>query len=542
MNKWVMPMRRSSRAAVLFSVVCAVVAAVTSCGSAPSTDADALVLADPYELGGYNPIAGYGPAGEGRLYEGLLKLSGGEGLPGFEPLLATAAPEPNADATVWTVPLRAGVRFTDGTDFGPDDVVATYRALLDPASASELRSSFDMIERVDAVDPATVRFTLRYPYAAFPTKLLIGIVPAESVATPGPAAESPLNTEPVGTGPYRLTGLTPDRAIFEVNENYWGPTPQVRRLTLLHVPDDNTRAQRMVAGELDGTTLPPLLAATFADRSGMSVVAHESADWRAVSMPSADPVAGDPAIRLALNHAVDRQALLDAVLGGHGRPAHTPFASFYGAAYDPGAVFPFDRALAERILDQAGWRTGPDGVRERDGVRAEFTVMYNAADTLRRDLAQAFASDARRVGVEVDLEALSWDRIEPRVTSDAILLGGGSEPYDPDTQAYATLHSPSADPGAGSVYDNASRHSDPEIDAHLERARRSLDPDERAAAYRQVQAEYLADPSLVFLVFLDHVYVAKDSGWTMSGPVLEPHSHGVGWGPWWSLHTWTRQA
>ncbi|MFD4352266.1 ABC transporter substrate-binding protein [Nocardia sp. NPDC058519] len=522
----------------LFAVGAAFAVVLTSCGAPDSGSTDSLVLADAYELGGYNPVAGYGAAGEAKVYDGLLRLTGGTGMPGFTPALATELPKPDADATVWTAPLRPGVRFSDGSAFDAADVVATYRAILDPASASEVRSSFSMIERVDAVDPLSVRFTLRHPYAAFPTKLLIGIVPSEAVATPGPATESPLNTAPIGTGPYRLTALEPTRAIFEANESYWGGAPSVKRLTVLYVPDDNTRAQRMASGELDGTSLPPLLAATFEQQ--MSVQANTSADWRGVSMPEGDPVAGDSAVRLALNYAVDRQSMIDNILGGYGRPAYTPFADVYGESHNPAVSFAFDRARAEQILDAAGWRVGAEGVRAKDGVRARFTVMYNSTDTLRRDLAMAFASDARRVGIEVDLEALSWDRIEPRIAQSAILLGGGSEPYDPDTQAYNTLHSPLLDPSAGSPYDNASRHADPAIDAQLETARRSTDPAARAAAYREVQSRYAQDPSHVFLVHLDHTYVVKDSSWKMSGPILEPHAHGVTWGPWWSLQTWTR--
>ncbi|MBF6182052.1 ABC transporter substrate-binding protein [Nocardia otitidiscaviarum] len=534
-------MRIGSRTSRSVGVLLALTAALSACGAPTTTDDGSLVLADGYELGGYNPIAGYGAAGEAKMYDGLLRLRGGPGLPEFDPALAIAPPVAATDATVWTVDLRPGVKFSDGTDFDAADVVATYRAVLDPTSASEVRSSYEMIERVDAVDSDTVRFTLRYPYAAFPTKLLIGIVPSEAVATPGPAAESPLNTAPVGTGPYRLTELTPERAVLVANEDYWDGPPAVRKVTLVYVPDDNTRAQRMAAGELDGTTLPPLLARTFADRAGMTVSANTSADWRGVSLPSGHPVTGDPAVRRALNLAVDRRAVIDNVLGGYGRPAYTPIPEVYGEAHNPAATFDFDRERAAALLDAAGWRPGPDGIRVRDGQRAAFTVMYKSTDTLRRDLAQAFASDARRIGIEVDLEGLSWDRIEPRVERDAILLGGGDEPYDPDTQAYKTLHSAYLDPAVGSVYDNASRHADPAVDAALDRARRSTDPAARAAAYRDVQSAYIADPSYVFLAFLDHTYVTRDSNWVMSGPVLEPHTHGVAWGPWWSLHTWTRR-
>lgn len=519
----------------------ALVLSIASCGApAAENTPDAIVLGDGYPLGGYNPIAGYGLAGEAKMYDGLLRLSGGAGLPDLIPALAADLPEPNADLTVWTVPLREGVIFHDGSPFGADDVVATYNAILDPASASEARSSFDMIETVEALDASTVRFTLTHPYAAFPAKLLVGIVPAEAVAEPGLAGESSLNSEPIGTGPYQLTSLTPDRVILEAFDDYWGGAPDVARLTLLYVPDDNTRAQRMSSGELDGVTLPPQLASALAEREGLSLAANTSADWRGISMPADDPVTGDPAVRRALNHAVDRSAMADTILAGHARTAHTPFPEEYGEAYNDDAVFSHDPELAARILDEAGWVPGPDGIRARNGQRAEFTVMYNSVDTVRRDLAQAFASDALAVGVEVNLEALSWDRITPRIANDAILLGGGDEPYDPDTQAYKTLHSSFIDPDIGSVFDNASRHANTAIDVALDNARRSADPEERAAAYRLVQDAYVEDPSFVFLVFLDHTYVVKDSDWQMSGPILEPHSHGVTWGPWWSLHTWTR--
>ncbi|MFE7419978.1 ABC transporter substrate-binding protein [Rhodococcus sp. NPDC057529] len=523
-------------AAVLATVVAA------GCSATASARGDELVLADGYELGGYNPIAGYGPAGEAKMYDGLVRVTGGNGIPGFGPALATQVPTPNADATVWTATLRDGVRFSDGSSFGAEDVVATYRAILDPMSASEAKSSFEMIDEVVAVNDSTVQFRLAYPYTPFLTKLLIGVVPSEAVATPGLAAESTLNTDPIGTGPYRLVHLSPDRAVFEANEDYWDGAPEVKKLTLIYVPDDNTRAQRMASGEIDGTNLPPLLANTFDGKHGLTVTAHPSADWRGVSLPTGNPVAGDKSIRMALNLAANRQSMIDHILGGRGRPAATPIPEVYGATYNPEARFPYAPNQAEQILDDARWTAGADGIRSRDGQRAQFTIMYNSMDTVRRDLAQAFASDALAVGVEVDLEALSWDRIDPRINSDATLLGGGDEPYDPDTQAYDTLDSRFIAPGVGSIYDNASDYSNPAVDAALDSGRRNLAPQARDRDYQDMQAAYVADPGYVFLVFLDHTYVARDSGWAMSGPVLEPHSHGVTWGPWWSLQSWTRRS
>lgn len=533
-------MGNSARRRAFAVLAAAVAAALTACSGAPSAPSEGIVLADGYELGGYNPIAGHGEAGDSKIYDGLLRLVGGAGLPAIEPALAQRQPDVAADGLTWTVRIREGVTFTDGTALDAADVEATYRAILDPASASPLATAFEMIESVEAIGPGEVRFALRYPYAAMPAKLLIGIAPAERL-TGGPAGESTLNTEPVGTGPYRLESLRPDQAVFVANENYWDGAPRVPRLTLVHVADDNSRAQRLLAGEVDGANLPPRLAAGFTDRDGFEVSANTSADWRGVTLPAGNPVTGDPAMRAALNRAVDRQAMVEHVLAGYGRPASTPLPSVYGPDYDVGPGFTYDPAAAERLLDDAGWRRGPSGVREKDGVRAEFTVMYFPEDTLRRDLSQAFATDADRIGVRVNVQAVDRTGLPARLPTDAGLLGGGDLPFDPDPQVYKTLHSRYADPAVGSPYDNASGYANPIVDAALDAARRTLDPAERAARYRRVQTAYLDAPGYVMLVFLDHTYVSADTGYTGAVPILEPHSHGAGWGPWWNLRDWTRR-
>lgn len=541
-------MSSRARSLVALTVTTAALTACTAPGTGGSTggdeaDSDRLVLADAYEPELFNPVTGHGETGYSRVYDGLVRLTGGSaGIPELEPSLATELPRGNADATEWTVPLREGVTFSDGTTFDAADVAATYAAVLDPASASPIAGSYAMVDSVEAVDPQTVVFRLAYPYVPFPSKLLLGIAPAEALATPGPAEASPLNTAPIGTGPYVLAERQGDQTVFRANPDHWDGAPEVEELVVVYVPDDNTRAQRMASGEFDGTTLPPLLAETLADDEGLTVVGHPSADWRGVALPAGDPVTGDPAVRLALNAAVDRDAIVESVLGGHGEAASTFVPAVFGEFTDPSAVFTHDPDEARRLLDEAGWVPGPDGVRVRDGQRAEFTVMYFPEDTLRRDLAQAFASDALAVGVEVDLEAVDRPQFRPRIPVDGSLLGGGDVPYDPDTQLYAALHSSFTADGVGGPFDNPSDYRNPTVDAALDRARRSTDQAERVADYREVQRQLVADPPAVVLVFLEHVYVMKDDGWTGTEPVLEPHSHGVSWGPWWNLRDWRRDG
>lgn len=538
----------SGALAPLAAIVVATAAACTNPDDTSASSADsaaeqrAIVLADNQEPGELNPVAGHGEDGSSRIYDGLVRLDPGDGtqIPTLAPALARELPQPNADATEWTVRLRDGVTFHDATPFDAADVVATYAAVIDPAFASPIATSFAMLERVEKVGADTVRFHLAHPYAAFPSLLLLGIAPSESLTPAAPVEESALNTEPIGTGPYRLAGLRGDELVLEAYDDYWGGAPPIERITVAIAADDNTRAQRMAAGEFDGTVLPPMLANTFADRDEFVVTANPSADWRGITLPTGHPVTADPAIRLALNYAVDRTGMIDGVLGGHGRPASTPVPGVFGDYYQPSAGFEFDRAEAERILDAAGWVEGPDGTRVNDGRRASFTLMYNAADTVRRDLARAFGSDAAQVGIEVELHGTGWDEIDRRIGVDAVVLGGGSRPYDPDTQLYSTLHSSYLEEGVGGPYDNAGDYTNDAVDAALDRGRRSTDHATRVEAYRTVQNEYVKAPAMVTLAFLDHTYVTK-SGWPEPTPILEPHTHGVSWGPWWNLPDWTLQ-
>ncbi|MGA3541672.1 ABC transporter substrate-binding protein [Micromonosporaceae bacterium DT194] len=536
--------RRTGPALVAGLAVLGLLAAGCTDPRDSASDPGSIVLADAYEPETLNPIAGYSETGESKIHDGLFRIAsaGADGRPRIEPALAAAPAEISADAREWTITLRDGVRFHDGSAFDADDVVATYRAILDPAVSSPLVSSYEMIDSVEKADGNAVRFRLKYSYAPFDRKLLLGIVPSEALATPAPVTESAMNNAPVGTGPYKLESWRKgSQLVLVANDAYWDGVPQVKKLTYVIAADDNTRAQRTTSGEFDGAWLPPKLAGTFADTDGYTVVAHPSADWRSVSLPAGDPVAGDPAIRLALNHAVDRQAMVDSILAGYGAPAYTPVSDAFGDYHDAAVTFAHDPAKAEQLLDAAGWQTGADGIRVRDGKRAAFTLMYFPTDILRRDLSLAFASDAKKIGIEVSLDAVDRPQFRPRIPADASLVGGGDNPYDPDTQLYPTLHSRYADHDAANPFRNPSGHRDAEVDAALDAGRRTTDEAARQEAYRTVQAEYAADPSHVMLVFLHHTYVMKDGGWTGTTPVLEPHAHGVTWGPWWNIEDWTRQ-
>ncbi|MCT2585276.1 ABC transporter substrate-binding protein [Actinophytocola gossypii] len=474
-------------------------------------DGTSLVIAVAEEPTALSPLAGYGLHGAAKVFDGLVEHADDLTL---RPALATGLPAPSANGRTWTVRLRPGVTFSDGTPFDAQDVVATYRAVLDQRDGSPLRQRFSMLDRVVADDSSTVHFELSEPYAPFPELLVLGIVSSESVGGDDP---------PVGTGPYVLADWQRGtRMVLEANEDHWDGTPAITEVTVEFVPGDEARADRMREGKLDGAALPPALAREFENTDGLQIVSHSAADVHAVVLPSNHPVTGDPAVRLALNHAMDRATLVDDALAGQGRVAHTPMPGVLAEFVEPGAVFEHDLTRALDQLESSGWVTGADGIRVRDGRVAEFTLTYLAGDMVARRMAEAFAAGARSVGIQVEPSPVAAEQL-----SGASLVGFG-DPFDPDTALYRLLHS------GGSL----GGYANDTVDEALEVGRTATDPALRATAYRRMQRAYVQAPGMVVLAAPNHTYVMRES-WDGYEPVVDGSSAGATWGAWWNLAEWT---
>jgi peptide/nickel transport system substrate-binding protein len=501
-------------------VLTAVVLLASACTGDPAPPASgdpagtSLVIAVADEPAEMNPLDGYAEHGAAKVFEGLVEHDADASL---RPALAVDLPEPSADGRTWTVKLRPGVTFTDGTPFEAADVVATYRAMLAPARHSPVRQRFAMLKSVTALDQATVEFTLRAPYAPFPDLLVLGILPSESLS----GARAP---EPIGTGPYRLTGWQHGRKMeLAANKDYWDGAPAIKKVTIEFIADDDTRAERLRDGKLDGAALPPPLAAKFDNADGLRVVSHSAADVRAVVLPADGSVTGDPAVRLALNHAMNREQIVTDVLAGQGSVAYTPMPRVLAEFVEPDAAYGYDITRALDQLESSGWTTGADGIRVKGKAVARFTLRYAAGDTVSAGLAKAFATNARSIGVQIDLEPVS--AAQP---TGAMVVGFG-DPFDPDLALYDLLRSGKTSIG-GSVNET--------VDSALDAGRGATDPAQRATAYRRLQRAYVTAPGMVVLAEPNHTYVMRES-WDGYEPVVDGAGPSLSWGPWWNLEKWT---
>ncbi|MFI1378445.1 ABC transporter substrate-binding protein [Embleya sp. NPDC020886] len=532
------PFSGRRRGVLAATLVGATLAAAGCAGSAPSAGgakgAHTIVIGVGQEPDSLSPILGYSKDGAAKLFDGLLAHDADLGL---VPALARALPEVSADGLTYTYRLRDRLSFSDGRPLTSADVAFTYRTILDPTVPTTVRSDLAALDRVAAPDPGTVVFTLKYPYAPFPQRTTLGIVPEHALGTlTGPAlTTAEFNRKPIGSGPYTVdTWRAGEKLVLKANPNYWGGEPAIKQVTFAFILDDNTRATRLAAGDLDAAALPPKLAERFAKDRTRSTLKVDTADYRGVMLPSGNPVTGDLAVRKALDLAVDRGAMVRGILNGDGAPAFGPVAPS-SPLYARELEHAVDAPAAERLLDEAGWRKGDGGIRVKDGRAARFTLLYPAGDALRKDLALAYVSDAKRIGIDISVEGLTWDAIEPRMRADALLMGQGA-PYDPDFVSYETFHSSLA----GQAFNNPGHYRNASVDALLTEGRTTRDPARRAQVYGDLQRALAADPAWTFLTYLKHVYVV-DNDWTGVGGQVEPHPHDLV-GPWWNIEKWVPRA
>ncbi|WP_425543513.1 ABC transporter substrate-binding protein [Streptomyces luteireticuli] len=489
---------------------------------------DSLVVGLANEPDTLSPLLGYGKDGNSKIFDGLLTRDADMKL---KPALAAALPEVGDGGRTYTYKLRKNVKFSDGKPFTAKDVVFTYETILDKKTNNEAKGELDAIDGVTARGDDTVVFKLKYAYAPFAERTVLPIVP-EHVAKGQDVNTGAFNTKPVGTGPYVLTGWSKgEKLTFTANPDYWGGEPKIKKLTMAIIKDDDVRATRLRSGDLDGAILPPNLADGFKKDPGKKLITARTTDFRGVTLPTANKVTGDLAVRRALDLAVDRKAMVDKLLEGKGHEGYGPVPTD-SPWFAKGTERPYDPDKAEKLLDDAGWKAGDGGIREKDGQKAEFTLWFPAGDKLRQEHALAFASDAKKIGIKVSVQSGTWEVIEPKMKNEAVLAGGGN-PADPDFDLYNLLHSSLALDG----FNNMAAYDNPEVDKALEDGRHASDKAARKAAYDKVQRGLADNPGYVFFTHVDHLYVVDD-GWQDLTTQVEPHDHGLGAGPWWNVEAW----
>ena len=471
---------------------------------------------------GFDPIMGWGRYGHSLFHSTLLARDNDLNIIND---LATAV-DTDDSGRVWKISIRRDARFSDGKPLTAEDVAFTFNTAAEGAGKADLSS----LNRAEVTGEYSLELHLNKKDTTFINRLItLGIVPAHAYG-------KDYGRKPLGSGPFVLESwVEGEQMSARVNPLYYGKKPHFDRLVFLYAGEDTMLAAAK-AGQVDIVVVPAHLgkqtirgmhrhAVKSVDNRGlMFPVVADRGEKSATGAPVGNPVTSDPAIRRAVNLAIDRSALVEGVLEGFGQPAYfvcdkMPWDNPENAFRDN------DLEAAKAVLSDAGWTdTDNDGIREKNGVEARFTMIYPSDRAVRQGLALAVADMLRPLGIRADVFGKSWDEIKKRMHADVIVFGWGS--HDP-MEVYHLYHSRLS----GQGYYNAGFYRNPAVDNYLDKALNAASYEASLKYWQKAQWDGSTgcgpkgDAPWAWLVNLDHVYFVKDN-LDVGQSRIEPHGHG----------------
>lgn len=470
---------------------------------------------------GFDPAYGWG-AGEHvhePLIQSTLTVTKADMTIGYD--LATDM-NVSDDGMTWTVTIRDDVKFTDGEPLTAEDVAFTYNTLRDTSSVND----FTMLEEAKALDDTTVEFDMTRPYSIWPyTMAITGIVPEHAY---GPDYGS----NPIGSGRYIMKQWDKgQQVIFTANPDYYGDEPKMKTVTVLFMDEDAAYAAAL-SGQVDLS----YTSAAYSDQTvdGFSLLACKTVDNRGFNLPAipagetdengvplGNDFTSDINVRRAINLAIDRDEMIKHVLNGYGTAAYSVCDQM--PWYNEAAEVDYDPDMAAAILKEAGWTAESDGILEKNGVRAEFTMLYPTGDSVRQALAEDTANQLKEIGIKVTTEGVGWDTAYDRAQSTPLMWGWGA--HTP-MELYNIYHT-----APGKEYAEYSPYSNGKVDEYMDAALAESDLEKSYELWKNAQWDGTTgitqdgDLPWVWLVNIDHLYWVKD-GLQVAEQKLHPHGHG----------------
>lgn len=410
----------------------------------------------------------------------------------FKPKLAKSW-EVSEDKLTYTFRLREDVKWHDGKPFTAEDVIYTYKQILNPeVDSPHLKVYYKDIGEVESVDDYTVKFTYKLPY--FKALEFVGgipIIPKHVFDNGENFNNHPAGRKPIGNGPYRFVEWkTGKHILLERNEDYWNKEkmPDIKKVLFKIISDDTIALQVLKKGELDLSSLRPIqwVRQTESEMFNRQFMKHQyfTPSYRYIGWNLRRPYFQDKKVRQALTHLVNRPAIVEKLEYGLGKITTGPFWVFgyeYNSDIQP---IPYDPQAAKKLLDEAGWidRDG-DGIREKDGVKFSFTFLLPAGAAFYERLATIMKKDFEDAGIDINIRTMEWSTFVQQLNLrefDAVSLAWS---FGFDEDPYQVWHSSQAEKGSNFI-----GFTNGEADKIMENARQVFDKEKRAELYHRLHA------------------------------------------------------
>lgn len=382
----------------------------TAAQNSDSKSDKTLTVAITEDVGTLNPHSYGSPmCVQSLLYEGITRYVDDKVAPGI-----AESWEISDDGLEYTFHLDKDNVFSDGTPVNAEIVKKNYDAVLKYREDHNWMEMMNVIDKVEVVDDYTVKFTLTAPYDGLLQELAFARPNRIGAEAMFPADGDTKETiaEPIGSGPWKLSDRVEGQwALFERNENYHGTVPDFKYLKLIVIPDMNTAANSLKAGEVDmiydlaghGTEMT---GDTFNElkNSGFAAELSDPVSTNTIALNSADGATKELEVRQAISHAIDKDSLAQNIYSGMVDTADylmskdTTYCNF-----DDLTVYEHDEEKAKEILEKAGWVMDGD-YRKKNGEELKLTFLYEGNNDAIKNLGQALQANLKKVGINVELK------------------------------------------------------------------------------------------------------------------------------------------
>lgn len=393
----------------LIIILSAILLVVAGCGSSDQIsekrkNKEIIISVGDYIIkGGFDPTLGWGLWAPDPFHSTLLTHDKTGALVKD---LATEMKVSN-DGLRYTFKIRSGVKFSDGKALTAESVAFTFNQAKKAGGAVDL----SYLKEAIVISPEEVVFVLTKPWSAFPEVVAtLGIVPSYAYG-------DKYGDLPIGSGPWKVVAFQKEQQLVMVpNEYYYGKKPKLNKVTVLKLSDDAALAA-VQSGQIDVLFANPEIAKT--EVKNMNLVVMNSIDTFAVNLPQeaehmengvvvGNNVTSDKAIREALNIGINRKWIIEQGLNGYAEPAYN-FSKYISWSNQDLQINDNQVDKAIEILERAGWHDiDGDGIREKNGIKAEFVLNGRSNDLERYHTALALAEDAKKLGIHIIAKATAW--------------------------------------------------------------------------------------------------------------------------------------